>query len=350
MLVQNPNQRRYDIDALRVIAVVLLILYHAAIALQPWAEMIAFLPAKNTWPQLWDGLQILNIWRIPLLFLVSGMACFFVLHSRSVGQLIGERSLRILLPACFATLCLAPIHFLIFQTYLGQSLAYWPHPSHVWFLFNIYLYVLLFAALFAWLKRQQQNAWWQRVQAILSSTAGFYLLWLPFIVAVVLVQPENFSNYVLNWHGLFYGACAFVVGFLIMLCGQGMQRRLQQGMIWHLAAAFLLYLLRFVYFEFNAPNFLIAIESVFWLMAVLALAQQFLSRPRAVFRWLSPAVYPIYLVHMIPLYAIQYYLLQTSLSPVWVWLISMFFTLLVCIGFYLIIRPIKYVRLLFGLK
>ena len=186
------------------------------------------------------------------------------------------------------------------------------------------------------------------MQAILSSTAGFYLLWLPFVVVVLLVQPDTFSNYVLNWHGLFYGACAFVVGYLIILSGQAMQRRLQQGMWWHLAAAILLYLVRLFYFEFNAPNGLIAIESVCWLMAVLALAQQFLSRPRPFFRWLSPAVYPIYLVHMIPLYAVLFAANQlitavgmAAVDPV---------TLLVAVGFYLIIRPIKYVRVLFGLK
>ena len=97
----NPTERRYDIDWLRVIAIGLLLLYHIAIIFQPWAMFIGFVRSDELWEDLWKPMTLLNIWRIPLLFFVSGMGCYFALKKRSAGQLIGERTRRIYASFCF---------------------------------------------------------------------------------------------------------------------------------------------------------------------------------------------------------------------------------------------------------
>ena len=53
-------ERRYDIDWLRVIAIGLLVIYHVAIAFQPWGGMIGFITAKNFWTDVWFPMSMLK--------------------------------------------------------------------------------------------------------------------------------------------------------------------------------------------------------------------------------------------------------------------------------------------------
>ena len=79
MLTSN---RRYDIDWVRVIAIGLLLIYHVAIGFQSWGIMIGFIANEKTWESLWIPMAMLNVWRIPLLFFVSGMGTYFAIQNR----------------------------------------------------------------------------------------------------------------------------------------------------------------------------------------------------------------------------------------------------------------------------
>ena len=72
--------RRYDIDALRVIIFGLLILYHVGMFFVPWDFHI-----KNS--HVYEWLQypmiFLNRWRLPLLFVLSGMGTYFNISKRN---------------------------------------------------------------------------------------------------------------------------------------------------------------------------------------------------------------------------------------------------------------------------
>ena len=76
------KERRYDIDWVRVIAIALLLIYHTAIVFQPWATMIFFIQSKESLLGLWALMSMLNVWRIPLLFFVSGMGVYFAIQKR----------------------------------------------------------------------------------------------------------------------------------------------------------------------------------------------------------------------------------------------------------------------------
>ena len=119
------KERRYDIDWIRVIAIALLLIYHTAIVFQPWATMIFFIKSNESLEGLWTVMSMLNIWRIPLLFFVSGMGVYFAIQRRDWLGLIKERAKRILLPFVFGCLVICPIHALIFVKYYDYFYVTW---------------------------------------------------------------------------------------------------------------------------------------------------------------------------------------------------------------------------------
>ena len=116
--------RRYDIDWVRVIAIGLLLIYHIAIGFQPWGIMIGFITNSKPWESLWTPMTMLNVWRIPLLFYVSGMGVYFALQNRNWKELITERVRRILLPFVFGMLCIVPLHIYLFEINYNWKLTY----------------------------------------------------------------------------------------------------------------------------------------------------------------------------------------------------------------------------------
>ena len=89
------TNRRYDIDWLRVITIGLLLIYHIAIVFQPWGVFIGFIQSDRSLESLWIPMTMLNVWRIPLLFFVSGMGVCFAIRKRNWKQLLLERTQRI---------------------------------------------------------------------------------------------------------------------------------------------------------------------------------------------------------------------------------------------------------------
>jgi hypothetical protein len=134
--------RRFDIDWLRVIAIALLLIYHVLIVFQPWGFYIGFIQSKETSDAIWIPMAMLNVWRIPLLFFVSGMGVCFSLRRRDWKQLLLERGRRILLPLVFGSFFIVPVHIFLFQKYYGMELVYSPGVGHLWFLLNICVYVI----------------------------------------------------------------------------------------------------------------------------------------------------------------------------------------------------------------
>ena len=93
------NQRRHDIDALRVFAFALLILYHCAMLyVADWDFHLksAYQGEWLQWPMI-----LLNRWRMPLLFMISGIALGL---ARVEGRRLSfalARTWRLLLPLLF---------------------------------------------------------------------------------------------------------------------------------------------------------------------------------------------------------------------------------------------------------
>ena len=344
------SERRHDIDWLRVVAIGLLLIYHITIIFQPWAMLIGFIKSDESVEALWTPMTMLNVWRIPLLFYVSGMGLYFAMRKRNWKQLFLERTKRILLPFTFGIMAIAPLHLLIFQKYYNLPFGYYPHQGHLWFLGNIFVYVLLLLPLFYYLKKQKNNKIKKALSVLMSNPGAPLLISLFFVIEVSLLKPQIFVLYAQTWHGFFYGFLAFFFGFLLVYSGESFWRTVLKWKWLYTGLALVLYGIRFLLFGREAPGFLMAIESNCWIFGIFGFGHQYLNKPSKILSYLSQAAYPVYIIHMFVLYVGALFILPLKMPILLKFVGIVVFTSLVCYLIYeFIIRRIGFIAPLFGL-
>lgn len=350
METQIKDHRRYDIDWLRVIAIGLLLIYHVAIGVQPWGRMIGFITSEDSWSSLWIPMTMLNVWRIPLLFFVSGMGVYFAMRKRNWKSLIVERGQRILLPYVFGMLAIVPIHLWLLRHYYGMSQSYTWSPGHLWFLGNIFCYVLLLSPLLFYLKQNETTKLATWIKKTLSQPWGLLFVLAAFVAEVTLLDPVPFELYALNWHGFVLGLLAFFFGFCFVLSGEPFWKMIQKWRWAFLAIAGLLYGFRIAQYGSSIPGYLLAIESLAWILAVLAFGSKHLNKPDKALNYLSEAAYPVYILHMAFLYLGSAWLFPLAIPVQLQFFGVLGITLGGSFGTFEIIRRVGFLRPLFGLK
>ena len=345
----NAN-RRYDIDWLRVITIGLLLLYHIAIVFQPWGVFIGFIQSEQSMESLWKPMTMINIWRIPLLFFVSGMGVCFAIKKRTWKQLFLERTRRILVPLLFGILFIVPIHVFIWQYYYRQEIIYSPWDGHLWFLKNIFVYVILLSPLFFYLKKNQNGPIATWLKRIFKTPLGYLLVLVTLILESILTNPEIYELYAFSWHGFFLGLFAFLFGFIFILSSETFWPTVLKWRGLFLSLALLLYAIRYFVFELKSPNYLMAVESTLWIFTVFGFAYKYLNHPSKSLQYLSQGAYPIYIVHMVFLYLGSVLILPLDIPIIVKFILLVIFTGIGCFALYEVIRRIHFLRPLFGLK
>lgn len=341
--------RRYDIDWLRVIAIGLLLIYHVAIGFQPWGIMIAFVTTEKPWAALWTPMSMLNVWRIPLLFFVSGMGVYFAMQQRNWKQLISERTFRILLPFVFGMFAIVPLHLLLWQHYYRMELNYVYDPGHLWFLANIFIYVLLLTPVLFFLKHNESGKVVGMIKKILGNPLGLFIVISAFVAEALIIKPVPYEFYAMTWHGFFLGLLAFFFGFCFVLSGPAFWHMLMKWRWVFLGVAASLFALRLYYFEMTTPSYLIVTESQTWIFTVLAFANKYLNRPGKALTYFSRAAYPAYILHMIFLYLGSTLIFPLPIAVPLQFILVLLFTVGGCFASYELIRRVRYLRTFFGI-
>ncbi|MBH82939.1 MAG: hypothetical protein CMG68_05355, partial [Candidatus Marinimicrobia bacterium] len=180
---------------------------------------------------------------------------------------------------------------------------YFPNPGHLWFLSTIFIYVLVLCPVFFYLKRNPDNVLLGLFERVLKFPPALYLITLPFIFEAELVAPEQgFSIYANTPHGFWVGLLTFFTGFFFISIGDAFWQAVGKIKGLALAIAIPLFLVRMIFFQLGGPFYLIVIESWSWLFAVFGFGATYLNHPSKKLTYMSKAVYPVYILHMIFLY------------------------------------------------
>nr|WP_203532497.1 acyltransferase family protein [Draconibacterium halophilum] len=248
-------------------------------------------------------------------------------------------------------LAIAPLHFIIFQKFYNLPMSYYPHAGHLWFLGNIFIYVLILTPLFFYLKKKEEGKFRKGLSFLMKNPLTPLALSIFFVLEALIVNPQIYSVYAETWHGFFLGLLAFFFGFLFVYTGQVFWQTVSKWKWLYMGLAVVLYVIRLMVFETTSPNYLMAIESNCWIFGVFGLGYQYLNRPSKALSYLSQAAYPVYIIHMFVLYAGSLLILPLQLPPMLKFIAITAFTFAMCYFIYeFMIRRIGFLRPLFGLK
>jgi glucan biosynthesis protein C len=350
MITTPTINRRYDIDWLRVIAIALLLIYHIAIGFQPWGIMIGFITNKDPWPSLWLPMTMLNVWRIPFLFFVSGMGAYFAMQHRTWKQLMTERALRILVPYLFGMVCIFPISSRMLQYYFKWPSDYTPNAGHLWFLGNIFVYVVVLSPLFYYMIKNREGKFIMTLRKMFITPLGLIPFVGLFIAEVILIRPFPYEMYAMTWHGFVLGFLAFFCGFCFVVAGDAFWKMVVTWRWMFVALAAGLFVMRAFILGVDNPSSLLVLESDCWIFSVFAFGHRYLNRPGNTLTYLSEAAYPVYILHMIFLFAGSLVIFPLELPVQVKFVLLVVFTFAGCLGTFEIIRRVNVLRPLFGLK
>ncbi len=368
--------RRPDIDSLRVLVFALLILYHVGMVFVPWGFHL-----KNnvTYEWLTLPMQFVNQWRLPLLFVISGMGTWYALASRNGRQYAGERVKRLLLPLVFGMVVVIPpqVYFerLANGQFAGGYFDFWPSTAfqggaypegniswhHLWFLAYLLVFSLLLLPAFLYL-RKHPDAWViRKLKAICSDPFGFYILAIPLFVWEITLAPHYPSTHALvdDWYNFVNYGTLFFYGFLLVSLRYTFWETVTQNRILYLLAGlggFAVYMglyYKDIYFP-RLPYLLPAVKVInlwSWCLALIGYCAYHLNWQSKTLAYANQAVYPFYILHQTVLVALTYYIKDEH------WGLGAKYTLLTLGTFgitWLIyefgIRRYKLIRPFFGMK
>jgi len=228
--VAGTATRYYDIDWLRVFATLVVFLFHAA---KPFLNDPWHIKNAQIEPILEFAVGLIDLWMMPLLFVVSGMSIALSLRSRSVGQFAKERLSRLLVPFIFGVVVLSPIQVYIerlhYHQFAGSFLQFLPHAFdglyldyagqgnfawmgiHLWYLGILLIYSFLLLPLILTLLHERWQARLVRLGVWLENPGLLLLTALP----LMLLSALNPSS--LGWRRL--GAWSFPIYLALLLYG-----------------------------------------------------------------------------------------------------------------------------------
>ena len=365
------NQRRYDIDALRSIAMFLLIFYHLGQSFTYNARNILFVQDKRPVDDIWIILNLLNSWRIPLVFLIAGIALRLSFSKRTQTKILKERLKVLGIPWIFGSLVFASSSAYINGKFYGYPFfnelsnlipfVFEYNGLHMWFV----LYILIFCLITIPFLKIISNT--NEKDTIFSKTlkkpGGIFLFAIPVILEGQLLNELRFDFkidygdfyqvFANTSHGFVLGFIWFLLGIVLTSQGDAFWESCKRNWKVHLSLGLLSYIYRLLNgFEsgFALDNRLIAFESFNFIFLMLGLGAVYLNKDSPQLTYYKTAVYPVYIVHLPVQMAVMYYFAGVNIHPIIKFPIALFLICFLSLTIYHAIKNIKPLRPLFGLR
>ncbi|WP_114748453.1 acyltransferase family protein [Pleomorphovibrio marinus] len=369
--------RRHDLDWLRVIVFGLLIFYHVGMFFVPWGWHI-----KNN--ILYEWLKIpmafLHQWRLPILFVISGMGTAFALSFRSGGKFIKERWLRLGIPLIFGMLVIIPPQVYIERLYKGNVNASYAgfyfndaftqgvYPAgniswhHLWFLPYLLVFSMMLTPVFLALRKHPNGKFLTWIRSGLQKSP-YFLFWgiIPLYLYEAFLEPffEVTHNLTSDWFNFISSLTFFFYGYLLIHVKKEFWSALDKIKSRTLLIGTVTFSLQLVIWYFIQDSLwvhlveaAIKVTNIWaWIITIFGFAAKYLNRPSPRLTYLNQAVYPFYILHQTVTVIIGYFIYDShwSFTPKFIIMVSGTFGVSWLIYEFLI-RRIPVVWPLFGLK
>lgn len=353
-------ERKYYIDNLRWMAILLLFPFHAA---QIWSggENSGFYIWSHTNIFLYVFSTAVYPWYMTLLFTIAGISSKYSLQNRTNKQFIIERTKKLLIPFFFGVLVLAPIMTYIAEvyfngytgSYIQQYILFFTKasdltgyhggfsPAHFWFL--LYLFVISLTALLIILLAKKY-------------LSRFRISSVSYLLIIFLFVPEWLCQYVLNIAGKSLGQfmILFLFGYFILSEESILQEikryRLVSLTLCILSGSLYIYLYCFKNFRNELMTGLYIFYGWMGIITLLGIGQSKLNFHNQLSHYLTRASFPVYILHMPILVVVGFFVLNFPIGVTGQFLTIILISSVLTFLIYEIIKRVPVLRFFLGIS
>lgn len=380
--ISNPT-RRYELDWLRVAAILSVFLYHSTrfFNLGDWH-------VKNihTYMLVEQIEKVMEIWMMPIIFVISGAAMYLAMNKSGSGikgaaLFFKDKLFRLVIPLVVVIFTHASLQVYLERISHGQfsgSYFQWlpqyfdgmyMNPGeggnfawagmHMWYVLFLLVFMIVLYAPLAWLKFSGKKVYqWLGVPLTLPIT--FFLLALPLAIVDPLISGTPFNDMDPGGWDMPYYIIFFVAGFLIV--GQTRLLASIEKNRWFNMVIGIIMAAAYMFFRNNTRPSLVELSGVMdglsiflasWagILAILGFGMKHLNFSNPLLKYANDAVLPFYILHQTVLLVVGYAVLRWHIPDLlkWAVIVTLSFTLIM--GIYdLLVRRINLLRFMFGMK
>jgi len=366
------TNRQHYIDWLRVIATIGIFLFHNSRAYDygDWHVKNALTSLGAT-----QFVEFMNIWMMPLFFILSGASVYYSLKSRNGGTFLKERFFRIMIPWLLTGIfVMSPpqvyLERLSHGQFNGNFFQFLPHyfdglygfggnfawmGVHCWYLMLLSVFSVILLPLFLSRARTGVSPA-QSIAMKLGKPWVLPLLWAPVGVVALLSSAVGlgFTEQMGSWDILSY-AMFFILGY-VLFASTSLQEAVRKQGGWFLLAA-VIFSAAHIFLKFYVrPAFYEDIDirlfaSWGWIVGLLWLGGRLLNFNSRFLAHVNEMVLPFYILHQMVIVIVAYFVVQTGLAIPFKYGITAVISFAVIVALYeLLVSRIGVLRFLFGMR
>lgn len=372
-------QRRFDLDWLRVLAILSVFLYHSTrfFNLGDWHVKN---PVTHVSVQFLES--FMEIWMMPLIFLISGASIFYAMEKGGAGRFFKDKTLRLLVPLVVVVFSHASLQVYLERTthgqFSGSYFAFLPHyfegaymgdggagnfafaGMHMWYVMILFIYCLIFYPLFRWWKGSGRGV----LKGLGNILASPWTMWLALAFPIFFLDIwTDDTGWMLGsggWPFLYY--IFFLLYGFVIVSHERLQANIRRARWTYLVAGLILGA-AYAFLSANVANPTIEpwenelgdplylLSACTLLPAFLGFGMQHLTRNTPFLKYAGEAVLPFYILHQTVLLVIGYFVVQWAIPDFAKWMVifaSSFVIIMVLYEF--VVRRFNLMRVLFGMK
>lgn len=363
--------RRYEIDWIRNISILLLFVYHTAAIFCSLGDFYIISENPNTFANIF--ILILFVWYMPMLFFLAGASTHFALEKRNLKDYLKERVKRLLVPIIFGIIVLVPPQTYLARLWRGESnLNYIEHlqffftnigdftgfdggftPAHLWFIAYLFVVSIIGGVIISkFFKSDLGQNTLLKIRNILLSKYSF----------VFLISLGLFTDFFPSIMGKSLVGCLtiFILGYIVyqdsILIDKIKEYRFK-------------YLISFVFSGLTGVLYVFFVRNdsypiVSWVIesllrntvlvsaigGIVGFGSIYLNKSNSTLKYLNKSAFPVYIIHQTILLCIAFVVVplisSTDLAMFVIIVLSFICTFVV----YEIIKEVKIFNFLLGMK
>ena len=345
--ISTKPSRLHYIDWLRVLAMLAIFLFHN----NRFFDTVGW-HLKNAEQSMVSTMftGLLDLWLMPLFFLLSGVGSWYALKFKSGGQYLFDRVKRLLIPLYTVGIfiILLPQKYIDAVTNEGYTGTFWEglplylrsipdqvyaHPlflnvfwGHLWFLQFLFLISLVTLPLLIYLKSDSGQKLIKRLATWCSRWGGMFLFLIPLVI--VQIGLRSFFAGEHTWADLVYFAAFFLIGYIMPADNRFTDSFKRCGWVclalgivgWGGQGFFVLGL------EYNYPGresfsmmfvlfqIIRSIANWSWVVFILSLGARYLNFNNKVVTYGNDAVLPFYILHQTIILSIGWFVIPWDIG------------------------------------